>query len=144
VRRLRARWIGLALALAVSRDGVANPRDASSSTYTRTSAHSQETRMQQIRRIRPLSLGKIQGSVYVFIGLVIGAVFSVLSVVGMGIAASQSHGDFPAFIPMFFGVGAVIILPLMYGIMGFIAGVVIAAIYNFVARVVGGVEIELS
>jgi len=100
--------------------------------------------MQQIRRIAPLSLGRIQGSVYVVIGLIIGAVFSVLSLVGMGIAASQGQSHMPAFISLLFGVGAVIILPIFYGLMGFIAGVIIAAVYNLVARTVGGIEIELE
>jgi hypothetical protein len=40
------------------------------------------------------------------------------------------------------GIGALIFLPIMYGIFGFIAGVIGAFLYNVIAGVVGGIEIE--
>jgi len=42
------------------------------------------------------------------------------------------------------GVAAVIVLPLFYGLLGFIGGIITAALFNLVASMVGGVEIELS
>jgi len=43
-----------------------------------------------------------------------------------------------------FGIAMAIIMPLMYAVMGFIAGVILAAIYNLVAMWTGGIEITLT
>lgn len=38
----------------------------------------------------------------------------------------------------------VIFLPIMYGVIGFVAGAIGAAVYNLVAGFVGGIEIEVE
>jgi hypothetical protein len=43
-----------------------------------------------------------------------------------------------------FGVGSIIFLPIFYGILGFIGGLITAWTYNLVARFAGGLEIELE
>jgi hypothetical protein len=43
-----------------------------------------------------------------------------------------------------FGVGAVILLPLFYGLMGFLMGMLTAALYNLIAGWLGGVELEVQ
>jgi len=45
---------------------------------------------------------------------------------------------------MYGGAAAIIILPIMYGIFGFIGGAIGAWIYNLVAGWIGGIEIELE
>lgn len=42
------------------------------------------------------------------------------------------------------GFGLIIIAPIMYGIMGFLVGVVGAFVYNLVAGWVGGIEVEVE
>jgi len=37
-----------------------------------------------------------------------------------------------------------IILPIFYGVVGFIAGAIGAALYNLIAGMVGGIEIEVE
>ena len=41
-----------------------------------------------------------------------------------------------------FGMG--ILMPVIYGVMGFILGVIGAAVYNLVARWIGGIELEVE
>jgi len=41
-----------------------------------------------------------------------------------------------------FGMG--LFMPVIYGVMGFIFGVIGAAIYNLVARWIGGIEVEVE
>ena len=41
-----------------------------------------------------------------------------------------------------FGMG--ILMPVIYGVMGFIIGVIGAAVYNLVARWIGGIELEVE
>ncbi len=98
--------------------------------------------LQSVSRIGVLSLAKMLAVAYAFLGLFIGGVLSLISVMGaMGAAAG---GDSGGLVAMLFGVGAVIILPIVYGCLGFVGGLISAPLYNLVAKVVGGVEIELS
>jgi hypothetical protein len=41
-----------------------------------------------------------------------------------------------------FGVGAIILLPICYGILGFIGTLIMAWLFNIAAGIVGGVEVD--
>jgi len=43
-----------------------------------------------------------------------------------------------------FGVGAIVALPIFYGLLGFIFALIGAAVYNLVASWVGGVELDVQ
>ena len=58
--------------------------------------------------------------------------------------APKRPGSEDLLLSVFFGAGAVIALPNFYGIMGFVGGIIMAAIYNFVAGIVGGLELDLE
>lgn len=96
-----------------------------------------------IKSIRVLSLGKVVGSIYAGMGLIFGGIFSLFSIFGAAIGSAASDSP-EAWFGLLFGVGAVIILPLFYGIFGFLGGLLTAAIYNLVANVVGGLEFEVE
>lgn len=57
---------------------------------------------------------------------------------------AQAFGGPPAAIvaAMMFGFG--IFMPVFYGVFGFIFGVISAAIYNLIARWIGGIEVEVE
>lgn len=95
-----------------------------------------------LRRIGAVSLGKVFGILYALLGLVIGALFALLSLVGAGIGAAASGDE--AWLGAFFGVGAIIILPIFYGVIGFIGGLLTGLFYNLAAGIVGGVQVELE
>jgi hypothetical protein len=76
-----------------------------------------------------------------FFGLVLGGLFSLFSLVGGAMGAMAGEQGAWA---MLFGVGAIIIAPIFYGIIGFISGGLMAWIYNIAAGVMGGVELELE
>jgi hypothetical protein len=46
--------------------------------------------------------------------------------------------------PLLFGIGAIIFAPILYGILGFIFGILLALFYNITTGLVGGIEIEVS
>jgi hypothetical protein len=92
-----------------------------------------------VRRVGPLSLAKISATLYVVIGLVIGGVISLVSVVG-GAMAGTDAGP----MGMLFGAAAVVILPLFYGGIGFVMSLIGAGLYNLLAGLVGGVELDLQ
>lgn len=91
-----------------------------------------------VRRVGVLSLGKMLGCLYALLGLIFGAFFSLLSLAG-----AFSSQNTQSAIPILFGAGAIIVLPIFYGLAGFIGGIIVAALYNLIAGIAGGIEVEL-
>jgi hypothetical protein len=89
-----------------------------------------------LNRVGPLSAAKVVGLLYAIVGLVMGAVFSLVSAMG---GFSPGRGD----VGPFFGIAAVVIFPVAYGVVGFLMTLIIAWLYNGLARLVGGIEIDL-
>lgn len=95
-----------------------------------------------IRRVGVLSAAKISAALYAAIGLIAGLFISLLSLIGAAAALGGQHGG--GAMGALFGVGSIVLLPLFYGVLGFIGGAISAFIYNLVAGVVGGIEIEVE
>lgn len=95
-----------------------------------------------VRRIGVLSLGKILGVIYAVLGLLLGGLFAVFSLFGAAMGMAQGQGN--AWMGAFFGVGAVVFMPLLYGFFGFLGGIIVSAVYNAASSVMGGIELELS
>ncbi len=74
-------------------------------------------------------MGLVFGAVYLIIGLIAGVLLFVLSLV---VPEQTAFG----------GVAALILSPLLYGVLGFIGGIIVAALYNLVAPLVGGIRVE--
>ncbi len=96
-----------------------------------------------LKRIGVLSLGLMAGGIYASIGLIIGFFFTVLSLLGSAMSMMDQGGGEAAF-GFLFGIGAIVIFPILYGILGFIGGMLVALFYNLIAKFLGGVEIELE
>lgn len=92
-----------------------------------------------INRVGPLSCAKIAGTLYAILGLIIGACFSLFALAG-GMASERTGG---AMFGALMGVGAIVALPIFYGVFGFIATLVMGWLYNVAAGIVGGVEIDV-
>ena len=95
-----------------------------------------------LRRIGVWSTAKMLGTIYAVLGLLAGLFFAVISLVGAGIAAQAEDGS-GAFGALF-GVGAIVLFPIMYGCIGAVGGALTAALYNLFSGMVGGIEIELA
>ena len=97
-----------------------------------------------IKSMGVMSVAKMFGALYAVMGLIGGAIMSVVAMVG-GLAAMQSEmGAQGGAFGMLFGVGAIILFPLIYGALGFIFGAIAAFIYNIVAGIAGGIRIEVQ
>jgi uncharacterized membrane protein YjgN (DUF898 family) len=96
----------------------------------------------RITYVSPLSLAKVALVLYAVLGLVFGTLFAVLSLFGAAFGAAS--GEESPMIGAFFGVGAVVFLPIFYGGMGAVVAFVGAWFYNLVAGFVGGVEIRVE
>lgn len=96
-----------------------------------------------IKRIEPISLGKILGVLYAIGGVIVGLLFALASMVIPGFANAPEEQAFPGW-ALFFGVGAVVFLPIFYGVLGFVGGIIGAALYNGLSKFVGGVVIQVE
>jgi len=95
-----------------------------------------------INRVGPLSVAKLAGMLYAILGLIFGAIISLIALAG-GMAANPDEPG-AATVGAIFGAGAVIVLPILYGCLGFVMTLLMAALYNMIARIVGGVQIDVS
>ncbi|MBP2030228.1 hypothetical protein J2755_001162 [Methanohalophilus levihalophilus] len=92
-----------------------------------------------IKKIGALSLAKILGIIHGILGVIVGIYMTIMSFpIGFGIGPeTTAAGTMP-------GIGSLLLLPLIYGVMGFAAGIITAPIYNGVAGKLGGIEIEVE
>ena len=94
----------------------------------------------ELKSIDAVSCGKLLGLMYAIIGLIIGGLAAIASL--LGAAGPQAQGGGNAVMILGAGVGSLVIFPFLYGILGFIGGIVSAFIYNFVAGLIGGIVLN--
>ena len=92
-----------------------------------------------LKRIAPISAFKVGLVAYGFIGLILGALCTAVAFAGVHLAP-HTHIPFAAHI----GVFAVILCPVIYGLIGGIGAAIGAAIYNLASGWVGGVEVDIT
>jgi hypothetical protein len=85
---------------------------------------------QQIRRFGVGQTAKVVATLYALMGLVFVPIFLIAAML-----SPRQAG---------FGPGFAFALPVMYGVLGYVFTAIGCAIYNFVAGLVGGVEIDLE
>ena len=91
----------------------------------------------EIKKIDVMSVGKLSGFIYAVVGLLSGLLISLFSF-SLGSMLSQSSSN--NFLSSF-GIASIVVFPILYGLMGFVGGVIGAVIYNLAARFVGGIKI---
>lgn len=101
----------------------------------------------RINKFGILSVAKIYAVMIFVISLLIAIPYGLIIIVMSLTGASLGRGS-EAFamggVGVVAGIAVMIILPIMYAIIGFIAGVIGALIYNIFAKMVGGIEIEVE
>lgn len=93
--------------------------------------------MTKLKKIGVLSLAKLQAITMALVGFIIGIIFFIGGLF-FGIT-TDSIG-----IGMGFSFLSIIIFPIIYGVMGFIGGVIGALLYNLSSKWTGGIEIYLE
>jgi hypothetical protein len=97
-----------------------------------------------VKSVSPVSVAKVAGILYALMGLCFGVVFSLASLVLRGgVSGISNASDFPA-AALLFGAGAIVVLPVFYGVLGFVFSLIGAALYNLVSGWVGGVELDIQ
>lgn len=101
--------------------------------------------MATLKRIGPGSAFKVGLVTYAVLGLFFGICMALISMVAGSLTSmvgSQATGA-RAF-GFGLGFGAIIVFPIMYGIIGGVFAAIGAVIYNLVAGWVGGLEVDIS
>jgi hypothetical protein len=101
----------------------------------------------RLRHLSVVQFALVLAVLYALIGILIGLfwwlVVSPVMIAGMKSGMGTAT---PSGFAMMTGLGifAVIVFPIFYGIIGFIAGLIYAALYNLVAGWTGGIEMRLD
>jgi hypothetical protein len=98
--------------------------------------------MKKIKRIKTLSVAKIMGLSLAIIGFVVGVVVGfIMFVIG---TIFDSSTEITSFLAPGLGILGFILIPVLFGLFGFIMGALCTLIYNRLAAWVGGIEIEFE
>ena len=73
---------------------------------------------------------------YASIGFVGGLFFECISLLGFGFAGGMRDSDVPAWLGTAFGMAAIVVFPIIYGVLGLIGGALTAALYNLFSATV--------
>ena len=111
----------------------------------RRSCEQNERMTRRLKRIAPLQFGKIMGVLYGLMGLIFLPFFAIFALIG--VFAQSASEDAGAAGALAMGGGMLlmaVLMPVMYGVFGFIFGALSAALYNVIARWIGGIEVEVE
>jgi hypothetical protein len=103
-----------------------------------------------VRRVGVWSVARLYGGISGVFGLLAGIVFALMATVG-GLASSMNAdasakgaGFAIGGLSALFGVGAIVVLPICYGLLGLAGGALGAFFYNLFAGMFGGIEVEVQ
>jgi hypothetical protein len=91
---------------------------------------------QHIKRINPISAGRIFGIIYAVFGFFLGIIVAL--------------NEYTKWYPIndesikLLGPFSIIVLPIIYGVAGFVAGIFSSWLYNLAAKHFGGIELEIE
>ena len=95
--------------------------------------------IQYINKIGVFSFGKILAAIYGIFGLIAGAFMSLLTL-ATGLRMGSAGFD----VGLMSGFGAMITIPIIYAMIGYVGGVILAVVFNGVTGLVGGLEIDIE
>ncbi len=98
----------------------------------------------RLKRIAPLQAGKIFAILYGLMGLIFLPFFALAAILGAFAEQAQPGHAAPAAIAGGLLLGMGIAMPIFYAVMGFVIGIISSALYNLIARWVGGLEFEVE
>ncbi len=88
----------------------------------------------RLTRIGPLKAGIVLSILYGVLGLLLAPFMLLMAMLGKGAGAKGAV----------VGVVFAIFIPVLYAVIGFVGGVICAAVYNLIAKWTGGLEFEIA
>ena len=107
--------------------------------------------MVTIKSFGVLSVGVMWGILSAIGGLIVGLFWAAFSSIIFAFTETYSgvyegstlEGEL-GWIGWLFGGIAIVTMPILYGVIGFVSGIIGAALYNLFAKWVGGIKVELQ
>lgn len=99
-----------------------------------------------IKRFGVFSAAKIYSVVMAGVGLIFGIIYGLFFIIfgAAMMAGSGRNAGVAGVSTLAIGLVMMLVIPVFYGIIGFIFGAIGALIYNMAAGVIGGLELELE
>ena len=94
----------------------------------------------RIASVGIVSFASMSAIFYAFFGVFYGFIFLIISAAAKSIPGGVEGFNFPQAI----GALSIIILPIIFAIMGFIGGVIIAVFINITLKIIKGLELEIT
>lgn len=101
------------------------------------------TSKKRLVSVSVLQTGLVFGGLYALISLIFSIFLIIFGLIAM-VAGSASNDAAAAFGG---GIGMIVLavaIPFIYGAAGFIGGVIVAAVYNLIAKITGGIEVTVA
>ena len=93
--------------------------------------------MQKLKRIGAISLANTLALIYIVLGLI----WAIVTIIAMNVTAITIPVD-PTVASL--GYWIILVFPIVYAIVGWIMGAVIALLYNLVAKKTGGIALDFG
>jgi uncharacterized membrane protein len=99
-----------------------------------------------ITRIPAMPLALMLGTIGAVFGLIGGLIAAASWTAIMSTITSMPNYQGPTapFLGVFFGIGAIILFPIMGFISGLVQGLIVAVVYNFLAPKIGGIKLQFD
>ncbi len=94
--------------------------------------------MTKIKKVGMFSFAKLYAVMLALSGFFVGLVFAFSSLYSKNMTG-ESIGRFGGL-----GLLAILVIPLIYALLGFVVGAFGAVVFNVVSRIIGGLEVELE
>ncbi len=96
-----------------------------------------------LKSIEPISLAKISGLGYAAMGLLL-IPFMFIGPFLMALAPENGEDAMPKGLMIALAVGFALAMPIIYGAIGFIFGLISGFVYNLIAKWIGGIEVDVE
>lgn len=94
--------------------------------------------MYKIKKIKVMSLAYTIGLVYLFFGLILGIIIALAKEnTALSFISNQTLAQLTLW-------EIILVYPVSYGVGGFIVSIIIGLIYNQIAKITGGISVELK
>ena len=85
-----------------------------------------------VKRVGTLTMGRMWGAIYGILGLTTGAFISLYWLLQRELISGNN------WLMMLLG------LPIFYAVIGFAIGLIVATLYNWLAKLIGGIEVDMG